>query len=121
MSRTMLTCAAGALLLCLGPTPTVAETTPGIGVELSLSPSEEHAEAYECAAVIRDVASGEVLSAPTIVFLRGEEATAESGLPDARKVRFTVFVADDGSVARYSAEVVDGERVVVAQRATIEL
>ena len=70
--------------------------------------------------MIRDLASGDVLSAPTIVFERGEGAEVVSQLPDDSLVRFEVNVAESGTRATYRAErVIDGT-VVSAQSATVE-
>jgi len=106
-------------LLCL--TSPVSATATAMNVEISIEPEPAHEGGYKCVAVIRDAANGEVLSAPTITFIKGEEARVTSGLPDGSVVRLTVFVTADGTEARYRTEIRDGDVVQTSQQATIRL
>lgn len=119
MPKLLVRTLAAAIPLFLLISPVSAQVV-ALDVEVDLAPAPEHEGGYRCSAVIRDAESGEALSAPTIVFVHGEEATVTSGLPDGGIVRLTVFVTDDDSEARYSAEVLRDDRVVSSQRATIK-
>lgn len=101
--------------------PAVAADGSSLDVEVSLQPVAEPEGAYRFVAVVRDAMSGEVLSAPTLIFLRGDEAQTTSELEGGGLIRLSVSVANDGSEASYRSElVVDGE-VVASQGATIRL
>lgn len=82
------------------------------GTEVSVSPDADGDGIWNCQATLEDLASGEVLSAPTIAFAAGEEASVQSGLSSDMIWELRVEVAADGSQAQWSSEVTLGEQVL---------
>lgn len=111
------------LLFAVLPSAAGELVTPTqLDVEVSLEPGDE-AGIFECQALIRDAQTGELLSAPRVIFAQGEDgkATVTTGLDDGGMVRLTVQVDEDGSRAHYRSEVLRGDEVVTAQSASIRL
>ena len=101
--------------------PVTAATAPALDVEVRLAPEADHEGGYRCTAVVRDAGAGTVLSAPTIIFLRGQEAQTTSEIEGGGVVRLDILVSEDGSEVSYRAELVMNGEVVASQRATIRL
>ncbi len=76
--------------------PSVA--TPAIGVELAIAPSSHGDGTYTCTASLRDLATGQVLSEPRVVFRSGESAEMRSGLTlDGEPAHVDLAIAADGT------------------------
>lgn len=84
-----------ALLPAWGSAP-----APGYTTEVDIEPSAKHPGAFMSKVVVKDLA-GEVLSAPTLMTLAGEEGEARTQL-DAQTVVVRVSVDKDGQRAGYS-------------------
>ncbi len=89
-----------------------------IGLELDVQPAKSPANAYVATAIIRDLDSGEVVSAPRVTFPKGEEAKVRSGVEPGADILLTVLVNNEGNQAVYTCEVRRGDKVVSSQRAT---
>ena len=89
------------------------------GTEVEIAADPEGAGLWKCQAQLTDLGSGEVLSAPTIVFAAGEEASVQSGLPAAMMWELRVEVSADGGVARWSSRVTTGGQVLSLSSGTV--
>ena len=94
----------------------------GLAVDLDLAPSTEGAGLYEATAQIQDAESGEMLSVPTIVFPKGEDAAkVTSSTPSGGILEFRISISPDDSAVTYAVERREGGDVVASQKATIRL
>lgn len=101
--------------------PALVESS-GLAVDLDLAPSTEAAGLYEATAQIQDAESGEILSVPTIVFPKGEDAAkVTSSTPTGGILEFTISISPDESAVTYAVERREGGDVVASQKATIRL
>lgn len=101
--------------------PAAASTPMFISVDFTLAPSDKAPNAFVARAVVRDAATEEVISAPALGFVRGSEATASTKLPTGAELRVTVLVPESSNEARYTVELVEGEKVTVLQKSSIKL
>lgn len=108
-------------ILLLVPRLALAEAPAALAIEFSLEPSGETAGAFEAAAVIRDAETDEVLAAPRLLFLEGDEAVSRTTLPDGRHVELAVLVSESGGEATYRATLIDEDVERVLQEATVKL
>lgn len=93
----------------------------GLGVEVSVASLERWEEGVTCTAVVTHLGTGEVLTAPTISFLYGEHGQVTSRTPDGALVRFRVEIDKEGTQLSYNAEYLRDDRLLAAQKATVEL
>ncbi len=82
------------------------------GTEVSIAPDPDGQGIWNCEARLRDLGSGELLSAPRIVFAAGEEASVQSGLSPETVWELRVEVTDDGSEVKLSSRVTSGDQVL---------
>jgi hypothetical protein len=101
-----------------------------IGIEVDVKPAPpkvagESQDFYVVSVYLRDLESGEIISAPRITFRKGEEATVRSGIPEpdggTSLVEMKFLIADDGSRLSYSWTVTSGGKVVSSNTAEFEL
>ena len=105
----------------IGGAPAWVEAA-GLAVELDLAPSTEAAGLYEVTAQIQDAESGEMLSVPTVVFPKGEDAAeVTSATPTGGILEFTISISPDESTVTYAVERLENGDVVASQQATIRL
>jgi hypothetical protein len=112
--------AAGTVLLLAGSLAAWASPV-GLDVSLKVKPSTEAEGIYTVTAVITDLESEEVLSAPTIHVAKGEWGEVQSGTMGGDVLRFKVLVSDDESETSYKVELTREDRIVASQKATISL
>ena len=107
-----------ALLIVASVGAAVAQDEPAhsvavwFGTEISIAPDPDGEGLWNCRALLRDLASGEVLSAPTIVFADGEKASVQSGLPLDMVWELEVEVSGDADEATWSSRVTMGDQVL---------
>jgi hypothetical protein len=89
-----------------------------IGLELDVQPAKSPADAYVATAVIKDLDSGDVVSAPRVTLRKGEEAKVRSGVEPGADISLTVLVNNEEDQGIYSCEVRRGGKVISSQRAT---
>ena len=82
------------------------------GTEISIAPDGDAAGLWRCEALLRDLGSGEVLSAPTLVFAEGEKASVQSGLPSEMLWELEVEASAEGEGVVWSSKVTMGEQVL---------
>lgn len=105
--------------LVLGAAPAMDRVT----VEVNVEPKPEPPSAFVCTAKIVDLESGEVLSAPRVIFLAGSPATVQTSLAakdgagnDVKALfEMEVAVTEDMTTASYSSRILLGEEVVNEQ------
>ena len=96
-----------------------------IGVEIEAKPVQDDSPLYVIQAQVTDLDSGELLSAPRIRALRGDEAmvqtsfVAPSGNPTMIEMKF--FVSEDGSRVTYSWTLTSDGKVVNSHKAEFSL
>lgn len=124
MKRTTIVLAL-ALAVAIGGSLIAATDRPGpetaFGFEVDLAPLGPGQEGYRCQATFRDLATDEILAAPTVVFVKGSEARTQSEIAETGQLAvLTVQVSATGT-ATYELEVQEGERLVGRHRATVAL
>lgn len=125
--RIWITGIAMALLILVWVEKSLAQDEPvhslpvWFGTEISIAPDPEGAGLWKCRATLEDLSSGEVLSAPEIVFAAGEEAGVQSGLSSEMVWELRVEVADDANEAKWSSSVTMGDQVLSASAGTLRL
>lgn len=101
-----------------------------IGIEVEVEPvppgvAGEVADLYVVSVYLRDLESGEILSAPRITFRKGEEAIVRSAIPepggDRSLVEMRFLIAEDGSRLTYSWTVTRGGKIVSSHAAEFNL
>lgn len=107
-----------ALLAAVATASAAAERT--LSSEVNVQPGKDPGT-YLATVQIRDGASQEVLSAPKLLFVKGQSASTKTRLPDGEEVRFTVEVAASGSSASYTAEILRDGKAVSVQKASLAL
>ncbi|MEW6735376.1 MAG: hypothetical protein AB1489_29055 [Acidobacteriota bacterium] len=96
--------------------------TANFGLEVTLSPSNEYSNAYDCNITIHDLKNSELLSSTIITAKNGEEVSISSGLEGRKeKLQAIVIVADKASNAKYKINISDGEEIVVSYSGIIQL
>ena len=89
--------------------------------EVELAPLDDPAGGDRCQATFRDLETGEVFSAPKVVFSKGKTAVMQTGIPGThRTARLVVHVTETG-MATYELQVEDGERLLGRHKATVAL
>lgn len=101
-----------------------------IGIEIDVKPAPPRAEGgsqdfYVVSVYLRDLETGEIISAPRISFRKGEEATVRSDIPEpgggTSLVEMTFLIAEDGSRLSYSWTVTRDGKVMSSHAAGFEL
>lgn len=109
------------LASALGTLPSLA-LAASYGLSVKISPSAKHEGAYELAATVSDLATGKVVSAPRLLFVRGEEATTSTVVPESRhEVTVTANVDAGQSSASYTLVVKDAGTVISQQAGEVKL
>lgn len=88
------------LVATLGAAPVArpSSAAPAIGVEVEIAPSTRGDGTYTCTASLRDLATGQVLSEPRVVFRSGESAETRSGLSlDGEQAHVELAIAANGA------------------------
>jgi hypothetical protein len=116
-----LTASALALALFIAAVPAIAGQPVSVSVEFALVPSAKAPNSFVARAIVRDSATDEVLSAPSIAFLRGDEAKTSTRLPNGSELRVTVLVPDAANQATYSVELLEGGKTTLLQKASVTL
>lgn len=88
--------------------------------EVSIGPDGDAAGLWRCKALLRDLGSGEVLSAPTIVFAEGESASVQSGLPSEMLWELEVEASAGGENVVWSSRVTMGEQVLSVSTGSVQ-
>ena len=100
-----------------------AETTPSTyGFDVSINPEAATPGVFQAKFVVSELSSGKVVAAPTIRFRAGEAAESTAG--DAKNgvnFKFSVSVDEKGSVAEYSAVVLNSNTEISRTQAKISL
>lgn len=91
------------------------------GIEMAIAPDGDAGELWRCGAFLRDLVSGEVLAAPTIVFAGGEKASVQSGLQSEMLWVFEVEVSGDGGEATWSSKVSMGDQLLSISTGSVQL
>lgn len=93
----------------------------GIGVDIAPDPEEDGT--YEARAIVMDLKTEEVLSAPRIRFAGGPDGRAQirSGIHGGLSVHMEIEVDELGETAIYKAEIRRGETLVALHKARIQL
>jgi hypothetical protein len=92
------------------------------GFDVSISPDSVKPGVFQAKFVISELASGKVVAAPTIRFRTGESAEATAGVSnDGVNFKFSVSVDEKGSLAEYTAAVLESTTVVSRSQAKISL
>lgn len=89
--------------------------------EVSIAPDGDAAGLWRCEALLSDLGSGEVLSAPTIVFAEGESASVQSGLPSEMLWELEVEASAGGESVAWSSRVTMGEQVLSMSTGSVQL
>ena len=89
--------------------------------DIEVSPDGEAEGLWRCLVVVTDLASGEVLVAPSIVFPAGDPAEVQSRLGDGTEFQFEVRVEEGGSGAAWSSEIRRESQVLNTQKGTVRL
>jgi len=82
------------------------------GMEIFIAPDPDGEGLWNCEAVLKDLASGEALSAPSIVFAAGEKASVQSGLASDMIWELEVEVSGNADEATWSSRVTMGDQVL---------
>ena len=91
-----------------------------IAVEASFEKGGERPDQYLCTVTVKDLASGEILSAPKIQIQAGENATTSSAT-DEYEVSISAFVTKGGGQVDLAVIVKRGGVKTAAQATTIKL
>lgn len=92
-----------------------------VGVEVDIGVVDSPAGIYECTAVVTDLVSQKVVSAPKVRFRAGEEGQIRSGTQPGLGVHIKVSVSEDETEARYSASIYRDAEVISSQRVRVAL
>ncbi len=93
----------------------------GYSIELDLQPFDELDNAFVAEAKVSELATGQVVAAPRIVFLGGEEGRVQSGSLEGLLVEISVGVDEAGETASYVAELRQAGELVHAQHVRVRL
>ncbi len=96
-----------------------------IGVDVKTEPAPGHPDQYIIKVIVADLDSGEVLSAPRVVTLRGGEAKIRSGFkaPNGDDSTFNMrfLISEDGKTVSYSWTMTTADTVVASNSAEFSL
>jgi hypothetical protein len=93
-----------------------------VGFEIDVLRADGPPDGYQVEAVYRDVATGEVLAAPTLVFLEDQEARTESRIGETgQTAELSVRVGERGESVSYEMVLRGDGRVIGKHRATVEV
>ena len=106
-----------------GPLPAGSAPAPleRVGVEVAIGLADPEQAIYECTAVVTDLATNRVISAPRVLVRAGEDAKVRTGTQPGLEVLITVSVNAEQTVARYEARVTRDGEVVSSQKVRIAL
>ena len=96
---------------------------PAYGFAVDIAPDTEQEGAYEARAIVTDLTTEEVLSAPRVRFLPGPDGRAQtrSGVQGGLSVYMEIEVDERGETATYKAEIRSGEDLVSLHKVRIRL
>lgn len=95
---------------------------PRYSVELDVGALADHPGAYQCQAVFKDLASGEVLAAPKVAFPAGTPAKAETEIPGRNeRAVLSASVDEESGTLTYELEVRGRHTLLSRHRATVAL
>ncbi|HEY7161391.1 MAG TPA: hypothetical protein VH815_09025 [Acidobacteriota bacterium] len=115
------------LILCstmfLGSGFMKAEMIPSnYGFDVAINPEEAQPGIFHAKFVVSELVSGKVVAAPTIRFRAGESAEATAGdAKDGVNFKFSVSVDAKGSLAEYTAVVLNSNTEISRSQAKITL
>ena len=89
----------------------------GYAIDIELAPADVPG-IYRCRASVRDLATGEVVSAPTVAFREGEGATVTSGLAEGGTVELAVELAEGSRVGSFEVVVTSAAGEMVAAQSS---
>ena len=106
-----------------GSAPAAEPVAPAYGIEVEIAPDPEQGGIYEARAVVTDLTTEEVLSAPKVRFLRGPEGRGQirTGTQDGLSVYMEVEVDELGESATYRAEIRRGETLLSSHKVEVRL
>lgn len=93
--------------------------SPALAVEVSITPAAEHDGAYACTVRLSDIATGKVLSEPTIIFRSGEEAQFRSDMQVQGKTSEVIMTVSADAAKR--AATVRVELAAGESRSTVQV
>jgi hypothetical protein len=95
------------------------------GAAVKIEPAASRPGAFVCKLKVTDLASGQVLSEPQVLFLQGQKAVTRTGIQsDAgtqQEILLTVEVNQDATTATYELAVDRGGQRISTQQATVTL
>ena len=99
-----------------------APRTPAgqIAVEAAFARGTDRPGQYSCKVTVKDLATGDVLSAPQVMVVAGEPATTTS-TADGSEVEVAIFVTKDGSQVDLAVVVRRNGVKTAAQSVTVKL
>src|SRR5262245_5739920 len=100
-----------------------AATVPSnYGFDVSITPESANQGIFQAKLVISELSSGKIVAAPTIRFRAGQPAETTAGqTKDGINFKFSVSVDEKGSVAEYSAAVLQSTTEISRSQAKISL
>lgn len=99
-----------------------ATVSSNYGFDVSINPEATNPGIFQAKLVISELASGKVVAAPMIRFRAGESAETKAGdAKDGVNFKFSVSVDKKGSVAEYTAVVLDSNTEISRSQAKISL
>jgi hypothetical protein len=109
--------------LSLASATSAAKLPPaaGYGSEVTLEPMPGRAGVFVAKAVVKDLATDQVVAAPSLAFPAGEEATAESTSPAGTTLRLRVKADAATGKAEIALSLVAGSEERTLQRTTVQL
>jgi hypothetical protein len=97
------------------------DIAPSYGFDLSIVPDHEVANAYQANLIIRDLASTNIVAAPSIRFRSGQPAQAKSSESNGINFEFSIAINENGSSVEYNAAVLHANTVVSRSQGKISL
>lgn len=95
-----------------------------LSAAVTIRPAPDREGAFVGTMRLTDLASGEVLSEPQVLFRKGDKATARSGFKSSqglREVVLTLEVNAEATAATYDLSVKSDGKVISLQQATVTL
>ena len=106
-----------------GPVAAAEPEVASYGIGVDIAPDPEQKGAYEARAIVTDLATEEVISAPKIRFLPGPDGRAQvrSGIHGGLSVYMEIEVDEAEETAIYKAEIRRGETLVSLHKVRVRL
>ena len=95
-----------------------------LSAAVKIEPAPDRPGVFLCTMRLADLASGEVLSEPQVLFRQGEKATARSGFQSSEGLREVVLTAEvnaEATAATYHLTVKSDGQTLSSQEATVTL